>query len=964
MDQSSQPTRTTFEKMLQAEQRNKVSRMQASPYASYHFPFPQSRPSTDIAQGRLSISSPEQRPRSFQNIGRAMTTQNQSVSIPVPEQANGSTKYIISSHGDVVPQQAEKEAGGDSDTSSICHSPGWDDITGSKRKKEKKEKEKEKKKKEKLKLEGAKLTKAPPRKRLSKVAQAMDRSASEPAIPIVKDRPPPVGFKKPEHHTRRGSIEFGLRSFINVKKAISTPWKSHTPTTPAAEIPPLPVSQSNHTNEGFIGGLKLRQSQEATTQEAIRKLTTAAAAGGDADRLLAHDRDTVPGIGGTSSSTSISESMTRGASIYEESIRTPQQWDAIYAQAALLASAPDDRIPDFKLVDDDTPIMERNIRKYRKSHPPTSKFFDTDANFQGDASQDSARSSMTSEESSQAQQAPAATSPINSGITPIQQPEDSTRGRPTSYVQHSRQQSQDQAVKELNDEHPLPAGVSPNKPESRGRSIFNRSRSRVRDTSALPPGTAGSSHSKDGESSNTGLIQDEASSQPHPSQTTESSTETSFTRHRKLSFATYNGTRGFRNSARAAVSKGGVSADSGSESYQSSAEILMATSHRPQNGKRAVMTDAASSKPTSPGKAARVLGEDIPPTIARDFASPPRKPSRRNIAKQESTGTSSSSSQRTKAMNRHQSGSFTDSSEEYSTPDEFSNITTPTMSRPHSGKGYFPNMDEISARQRVSMSRSKNDLKQEACLMTGAVQSNDAAGSSREDWSRTALPMEMNEDEDRTQTPTPDTDIPPVPQIPNGLSGLKLSISDPDQQQDLSFLPALKHQSLTPRPQENEKEKLKPKKRATRSDSGTPNSSLSPPLSPPLPPTTKSEASPPTSPLPSQYLRNARLSLPHPVTKLSSQRPFSHSPHSSSIGAGLEPVAKMFVICCSCKYFHDMPSKIYECMVKPDNIVRDVNRGVSGVVSTAVKCPWCGHGMSTKCCAGYAGVVYLTERLH
>ncbi|PSS08527.1 hypothetical protein M430DRAFT_37367 [Amorphotheca resinae ATCC 22711] len=51
-------------------------------------------------------------------------------------------------------------------------------------------------------------------------------------------------------------------------------------------------------------------------------------------------------------------------------------------------------------------------------------------------------------------------------------------------------------------------------------------------------------------------------------------------------------------------------------------------------------------------------------------------------------------------------------------------------------------------------------------------------------------------------------------------------------------------------------------------------------------------------------------------------------------------------------------------MAKPDDVVEDRERGVSGVISTAVKCPWCGHGMSTRCCEGYATVVYLSERLH
>ncbi|KAH8899445.1 hypothetical protein GQ53DRAFT_816583 [Thozetella sp. PMI_491] len=76
------------------------------------------------------------------------------------------------------------------------------------------------------------------------------------------------------------------------------------------------------------------------------------------------------------------------------------------------------------------------------------------------------------------------------------------------------------------------------------------------------------------------------------------------------------------------------------------------------------------------------------------------------------------------------------------------------------------------------------------------------------------------------------------------------------------------------------------------------------------------------------------------------------------------PIAKMFVECCSCKFYHDMPSKLYECMAKPDGVVEDKLLGISGAITTMVKCPWCAHNMTTQCCAGYAAVVYLKERMH
>ncbi|KAI2782564.1 hypothetical protein F4815DRAFT_443085 [Daldinia loculata] len=120
------------------------------------------------------------------------------------------------------------------------------------------------------------------------------------------------------------------------------------------------------------------------------------------------------------------------------------------------------------------------------------------------------------------------------------------------------------------------------------------------------------------------------------------------------------------------------------------------------------------------------------------------------------------------------------------------------------------------------------------------------------------------------------------------------------------------------------------------------------------------------------YLQEARKAAPIPPASTSrALRPHNaHKNSSTSIkSAGnsdgrSEPLAKMLVECCSCKFFHDMPSRVYECMAKPDSLVEDKLLGVSATITTMVKCPWCGHGMSTQCCSGYAAVVYLKEKLH
>jgi len=188
-----------------------------------------------------------------------------------------------------VPQEEESEE--DSDVSSICHSPGWEDAASKKRRKEKRD-ARERKKKEKAKAEAdaanqeqkgkSRLSKAQPatNKRLSKMAVSMDRSASEPAVPVVQ--PSPVVQEVKEEikkeaggRARRGSLEMGIKGFKQVKNAIPVPWKSSngTPvqTTPTQETA-SPRTSSSKATGGFIGGLKLRQAEESAIQETIRRV--------------------------------------------------------------------------------------------------------------------------------------------------------------------------------------------------------------------------------------------------------------------------------------------------------------------------------------------------------------------------------------------------------------------------------------------------------------------------------------------------------------------------------------------------------------------------------------------------------------------------------------------------------------------------------------------------------------------
>jgi len=82
-------------------------------------------------------------------------------------------------------------------------------------------------------------------------------------------------------------------------------------------------------------------------------------------------------------------------------------------------------------------------------------------------------------------------------------------------------------------------------------------------------------------------------------------------------------------------------------------------------------------------------------------------------------------------------------------------------------------------------------------------------------------------------------------------------------------------------------------------------------------------------------------------------------------GVDVKPVAKLFVICCKCKFWHDLPSKLYEAMALPLELHKaDKGKVAGGRLETAVKCPWCEHAMTTSCCQGWTTVVYMHERHH
>ncbi|KAJ5355759.1 hypothetical protein N7517_010368 [Penicillium concentricum] len=111
-----------------------------------------------------------------------------------------------------------------------------------------------------------------------------------------------------------------------------------------------------------------------------------------------------------------------------------------------------------------------------------------------------------------------------------------------------------------------------------------------------------------------------------------------------------------------------------------------------------------------------------------------------------------------------------------------------------------------------------------------------------------------------------------------------------------------------------------------------------------------------------------------------------------------QTIAKVFVICCRCKYWHDLPSEVYARLACPERLGPDLKLGRSfskkppdsgtrkltgsrslpfgqfpasqpdlrpaPLLPRKVTCCWCGHNMSRTCCEGWTTVVEMRERHH
>ncbi|KAI5459188.1 hypothetical protein BGZ63DRAFT_406496 [Mariannaea sp. PMI_226] len=76
-------------------------------------------------------------------------------------------------------------------------------------------------------------------------------------------------------------------------------------------------------------------------------------------------------------------------------------------------------------------------------------------------------------------------------------------------------------------------------------------------------------------------------------------------------------------------------------------------------------------------------------------------------------------------------------------------------------------------------------------------------------------------------------------------------------------------------------------------------------------------------------------------------------------------VGKMFVVCCECRRYHDIPVKLYKTMLNPGGVLTsEETKGFEDRVCMTVKCSWCDHQMSTKCCPGVSGILDIQGRAH
>jgi hypothetical protein len=941
---------------------------------------PLARPGTSL----LSSPRPLQQPLLLDTKERSMTTPNLSLAIPLtgmrgeiavagPNIPNAET--VVFSDKEHVPNDDG------SDVTSICQSPSWDNTETKKRKAEKREaRERHRKWKESTELElkdkqrqrlQKRPNKAPPPSKVSKIAISTDSSISVSATQASNESQSRRGKKETRPRGGSRSLDLGFKGFLNATKAVSGPWISPQPITAEG-------GQSTRLN-GFIGGIKLKKADEAVVQEGAQKQNPS------------HEEDQHDSSGGGDYITSNeSPGGNLGGQIQELESRSnlslSQNWTA-FDQSSYSAKIAKGTIS-RQTSETTTLIMDRRIRRDRKTgtsavesispDPKPSKELEPESQ---DISTDpipSGKGDRNPEKRMKAIKPPRPISerPPVSYRAPPEETMQSSRGRGPrgGYVWSRRQQSKESSISTFEDEYLVSTGAAaPVKYHSRTRSWSLRSRTRKGDIISRPSTASQNTFISNEVEHSNHFIADNGPSRPFEDQQNVSSSigiptvtsgKLSRSGSRTPSF------KGFKSVAKAAFSRH----LSGSP----------ATAFKPDDGSTPKSEQNCASTSNEDIRVKKILGSPVYPLTTQESSG--IRPVSSGIASSNNylkprPQYSSSANPQTNASEATDTASppfqsilATDLSRE-SILCEFTNTTTPDVSRPQSKKGLaVSTIEKVPQEFSNGLSSHPIQNRSTSSLMNGNLESNDS-DSTGEGWGRMTTPGYLNDDKGRIGTPAGDSSILNSPSLrPGGQvdQGSHSSISPGKEHEasvlqgrpshsgfittpdphDLSFLPELKHRPLGPPSQPKDKSPIKKAKHenpglrlAIRPSLPSPHSASSSSI-----PSISTQQPVPRPPLPLSTLQSSKRSTP-PLA------------HEASI-ATVEPLAKMFVICCGCRYFHDLPSKIYECMAKPDDVVEDRERGVSGVISTAVKCPWCGHGMSTRCCEGYATVVYLSERLH
>ncbi|ESZ97346.1 hypothetical protein SBOR_2276 [Sclerotinia borealis F-4128] len=986
--------RNTLQRMLDLEKRTKLQRMQASTPVSQPLRnsfFRERRPSNPNV---YTIPAPEN-PIPSRQTTRAMTIPTLSVAIPptqTPEKPKAKPK-IFKNVVVVEPTKKKSEVGAhadDSDASSICRSPAWDGGEGKQKRMAKREaqdlrkKEEERLRKEKEKVEKetraavqkqkGRLSKAPPtNKRPSKTIPAipMSRANTEPSVQVTPEITQPSPDPDDGRRSRRTSLDLGLKKLMSSFRSRSSS-ASATPRTQS--IPSSP------TLSGFMGGLKLQQSNENPVQDESRdgKSSNNRTVGNSNKPSqsrppisLENSRyRTLDLLSSSGSSAPAVELPTNSQSEDSNSLHTLPQPEASQKSSS-----------------DQEPIMSRNVRARKpsediKSHHITESTVNTKAkpSPHAIASSPGFRFGLEDTQSyNEKKQEPLYFKNFDTSPESIN-PENN------DYFPKQKRHGKERDLRSSS--HEIKLDAAPKKEIMRRTPSIHNGHSRVKSAH----GSIGNSPqinmeiSENGEDFRTFL--DGEYAPPSFRLTAQSShssiqAEEGMFSRRDLQMPSYSPSplsptfKGINDATSNLYPKPLYLTNSPSLQTSSLDEPLKKL--RPKSA-LSPRTNGFDSRSALPSQSGRRISE--PEYLSPTTLSSPKIKATPKEKLPPQMGNATSTPRRQKKDRRSSSRSFTGSSEEYLSFDEQSTITTPAASRPQSHKGPVVTGHDTASRQNHKV---------------------------QDPWNQTPLPIRLK-DEDGNTIPSSGQGAPTAqsrklhsslasadPNTEAGVADLqrRLSLSKSSSttalQNSLNFLPELKHQPLRPRQGQSKRQtsegnnvsgngngNLEKGRRESTSASAYAqyNNSKNSIMSSPVPNGGESSNSNGNSSSSekdlntgsSQYLRSARLAIPPKNGLRSSAHQHSaatsaQSLHSNGQG-GMEPMAKMFVICCGCNYFHDLPSKLYECMAKPEAVVKDEGLGVSGVVSTRVSCPWCGHGMSTRCCQGWAAVVVLKERMH